>query len=139
MKNNCIEPTIFRQQTTSNVAFTNNENKYTPSGLCSRTLLVNPLFRGNSFCHKKTNLADEFRFFLLKRISHDLEWVSIKCGRGPWTVDRLKCGLLPVDSTFFSVHIGHFLVIFRLKCGPKKVDSMKKVAFFGHISGSFFY
>ena len=62
--------------------------------------------------------------------------VSIKCGRGPWTVDRLKCGLLPVDSTFFSVHIGHFLVIFRLKCGPKKVDSKKKIAFlvifFGH-------
>ena len=23
--------------------------------------------------------------------------VSIKCGRGPWTVDPLKCGLLPVD------------------------------------------
>ena len=23
--------------------------------------------------------------------------VSIKCGRGPWTVDRLKCGLFPVD------------------------------------------
>ena len=39
-------------------------------------------------------------------------WVSIKCGRGPWTVDRLKCGLLPVDSTFFfGPHwsfFGHF-------------------------------
>ena len=53
------------------------------------------------------------------------------------TVDRLKCGLLPVDSTFFSVHIGHFLVIFRLKCGPKKVDSMKKVAFLVIFLGHF--
>ena len=38
--------------------------------------------------------------------------VSIKCGRGPWTVDRLKCGLLPVDSTFFlgphCSFLGHF-------------------------------
>ena len=33
---------------------------------------------------------------LIKLDSYSIR-VSIKCGRGPWTVDPLKCGLLPVD------------------------------------------
>ena len=55
--------------------------------------------------------------------------VSIKCGRGPWTVDRLKSGLLPVDFCRWVHFIASSQVHFAwLKSGPiikfyKKLNS----------------
>ena len=48
-----------------------------------------------------------------------LRRVSIKCGRGPWTVDRLKCGLFPVDFCRWVHFIVSSQVHFAwLKSGP---------------------